>query len=230
MKTAPFLLRVVHQCRAEWRHLYGLALLWLLLLAFRQWHQVHVVTTWNSTLSRADLDVWPDAGLVLLGAGLMWRCVSAESPSNTETFSLTRPIGQAALWCGKLLFMFSALLLPALVVAGVHRSGFGLGAAQIMALSGAVILAGALLGAGAATLTALASSTRQMIALAVLVVVGAGVWLAMQEDWSNTVKLELEEQHRALCGSFVAAFLPCWGCWRPGGSPPFRAGDGLRPA
>lgn len=207
MKTASFFPRVVHQCRAEWRHLFGTVLLWLLLLAFRQWHQVHVVTTWNSTLMHADLEVWLDVGLVLLGAGLMWRCVSAESPSNTDTFSLTRPMGQRALWCGKLLFLFSALLLPALIVAGFHWRGFGLGVAQLMALSGAVILAGTLLGVGAATLTALASSARQMIALAVLAVIGTGVWLAIQEQWGEAMKIALEEQHRALCGSFVAALF-----------------------
>ncbi len=206
MKTAPFLPRVVHQCRAEWRHLFGMALLWLLLLAFRQWHQVHVTTTWNSTLMHADLEVWLDVGLALLGAGLMWRCVSAESPSNTDTFSLTRPMGQKALWCGKLLFLFTALLLPALIVMGVYWRGFGLGVAQILTLSGAVIMAGTLLGAGAATLTALASSARQMIALAVLAVIGTGVWLAMLENWGVVVKTSPEE-HRALCGSFVAALF-----------------------
>lgn len=199
MKTAPFLPRVVHQCRAEWRHLFGMALLWLLLLAFRQWHQVHVTTTWNSTLSHADLEVWLDVGLALLGAALMWRCVSAESPSNTDTFSLTRPMGQKALWCGKLLFLFSALLVPALIVMGFHWRGFGLGVAQIFVLSGTVILAGTLLGAGAATLTALASSARQMIALAVLAVIGTGVWLVMPVD------LSVESGNSALCGSLVGA-------------------------
>ena len=117
----------------------------------------------------------------------MWRCVSAESPSNTDTFSLTRPMGQKALWCGKLLFLFTALLLPALIVMGVYWRGFGLGVAQILTLSGAVIMAGTLLGAGAATLTALASSARQMIALAVLAVSGTGVWLAMLENWGVVV-------------------------------------------
>ncbi len=207
MKTAPFLPRVVHQCRAEWRHLFGMALLWLLLLAFRQWHQVHVVTTWNSTLMHADLDVWLDVALALLGAGLMWRCVSAESPSNTDTFSLTRPMGQKALWCGKLLFLFSALLLPALLVAGFHWRGFGLGMAQIMALSGSVILAGTLLGAGAATLTALASSARQVIALAVLTVIGTGVWLVIQASGTGAVKIALEEEHRLLCARLVGALF-----------------------
>lgn len=211
MKTAPFFTRVVHQCRVEWRHLFGMALLWLLLLAFRQWHQVHVVTTWNSTLSHADLDVWLDVGLVLLGAGLMWRCVSAESPSNTETFSLTRPMGQAALWCGKLLFLFSALLLPALLVAGFHWRGFGLGMAQIMALSGSVILAGTLLGAGAATLTALASSARQVIALAVMALIVVGVWLVIQATSTGAVKITLEEEHRALCARLVAALFAMLG-------------------
>lgn len=207
MKTAPFLPRVVHQCRAEWRHFFGMALLWLLLLAFRQWHQLHVVTTWNSTLFHADLDVWLDVALALLGAGLMWRCVSAESPSNSETFSLTRPMGQTALWCGKLLFLFSALLLPALLVTGLHWRGFGLGMAQIMALSGSVILAGTLLGAAAATLTALASSARQVIALAVLTVIGTGVWLAIQASGTGAVKIALEEEHRLLCARLVGALF-----------------------
>jgi hypothetical protein len=190
-----------------------MALLWLLLLVFRHWFQVHETNTFNSSLSILDIDLWLDAALVLIGAGLMWRCVSAESPSNTDTFSLTRPVGQAALWCGKLLFMFIALILPALLVASVRWHGFGLSVEQISAMSAAVVLAYALLGFGAATLTALASSARQMLALAVLAVVAAGVWLAMQEKWTAVEKITTEEQHRALCGSLVAAVVTLLGLW-----------------
>ncbi len=145
----------------------------------------------------------------MLAAALAWRCVGADAPSNADTFSLTRPVGQAQLWLGKLLFLCTGVLGPALVVEALDWGGFGLGMAHWLALAAGVVLAGGLLCCLVGVLTALASSTRQMIALAVLAVVGAGVWLAMQQTYefhpAEPVGITLAQRHASLCGSFVAA-------------------------
>jgi hypothetical protein len=144
---------------------------------------------------------------MLMAAAVVWRCVSADSPSNTDTFSLTRPVGRAALWCGKLVFVFTALMLPLLLVLSHGWRGFDLGAVQWAAMSGAVLLAGGLLCALAGGVTALASSSRQVLVLAVLAVVGGGVWLAMQQTWTEPEPITPATQRVQLCGSFVAALL-----------------------
>jgi hypothetical protein len=131
--------------------------------------------------------------------------VSADTPSNSDTFSLTRPVGQAALWCGKLLFLLSSVILPATLVMCTSWQGFGLGTGQWTAMSGAVMLTGGLVCGIAGTLTALASTSRQVIALAVLAVVVAGVDMAMPGRQDVQAVITLEQHHVELCGSFVAA-------------------------
>lgn len=202
MSAAPVFSRVLHQCRTEWRHQAGLVALWLVVLVLRQWHGANEVKTRFSKLSIVGLDVWLEAGVVLTAAALAWRCVSADTPSNTDTFSLTRPAGQAALWWGKVLFLFSSVILPTLLVTATTWGGFGLGVGQWTAMAGAVVLAGGLVCAAVGTLTALASSSRQVITLAVLAVVAAGVWLGMQEGFRGTAKATLEQ-----AGTFVGAIF-----------------------
>lgn len=182
-------------------------LLWLLVLVLRQWQRVYETKSGTLLIYYWDLDLLLAVTPVLMAAAVVWRCVSADSPSNTETFSLTRPVGQAALWYGKLLFVFTAVMLPLLLVMSHGWRGFGLGAAQWAAMSGAVLLAGALLCALAGGVTALASSSRQVLALAVLSLVGAGVWLAMQERWSVPESITPETQRVQLCGNLVAGIL-----------------------
>ena len=207
MTAAPFFTRVVHQCRVEWRHQRFMVLLWLLVLALRQWQRVYETKTRTSLISYWDLDLLLAVTPMLMAAAVVWRCVSADSPSNTDTFSLTRPVGQSALWCGKLLFVFTAVMLPLLLVLSHGWRGFDLGAVQWAAMSGAVLLAGGLLCALAGGVTALASSSRQVIVLAVLAVVGGGVWLAMQQIWTEPEPITPATQRVQLCGSFVAALL-----------------------
>ncbi len=207
MNAAPFFVRVFHQCRTEWRHQAGLAALWLLVLVLRQWDHAYEVKAVFSRLSIANLGLWLEAATAMLAAALTWRCVSADAPSNTDTFSLTRPVGQQALWCGKLLFLLGAVILPATIVVGTGWLGFGLGSTQWLAMTGAVMLTGALVCGIAGALTTLAATSRQVIALAVLTVIGAGVWLAMQERYAEPAKITLEQHHLELCGSLVAALV-----------------------
>jgi hypothetical protein len=207
MTAAPFFSRVIHQCRVEWRHQRFMVLLWWLVLALRQWQRVYKTKTRNLLFYYWDLDLLLAVTPMLMAAAVVWRCVSADSPSNTDTFSLTRPVGQAALWCGKLVFVFTALMLPLLLVMSHGWRGFDLGAAQWAAMSGAVLLAGGLLCALAGGVTALASSSRQVLVLAVLAVVGGGVWLAMQQTWTEPEPITPATQRVQLCGSFVAALL-----------------------
>lgn len=207
MTAAPFFTRVIHQCRVEWRHQRLMVLLWLLVLVLRQWHRVLETKRAFSLFAYVNLELWMEVAPLLTGAAVVWRCVSADSPSNTETFSLTRPVGQTALWSGKLLFVFTAVMFPLLLVLSHGWRGFGLGAAQWAAMSGTALLAAGLFCALVGGVIALAASSRQVIALAVLSLVGAGVWLAMQQRWSVPEFITAETQRVQLCGSLVAGVL-----------------------
>lgn len=214
MNTAPALTRILHQGRTEWLHQRGMILAWLLWLAVRRWHRIHEVKATYSTLSVADLDRLLGVGSLLLAAAVVWRCVSADAPSNADTFSLTRPVGQAVLWLGKLLFLLLGVALPAVVICSLDWRGFGLGMGQWLALAGTVVLGLGLICGFTGALTALASSTRQMLALAVLGMVGTGVWLAMQGEvyhYGEQVFQAVGRQRASLCGTFVAALTTLGG-------------------
>lgn len=211
MNAASFAFRVFHQSRAEWRHLYGGVLLWLAVLVLRQWYRVHEAKTFDSMLSIMDLDYWLEVAAPLLAAAVVWRCVSADAPANAETFSFTRPIGLAALWCGKLLFLLCAIVLPTLMLLAADWRGFGLGTAQWMAMAGTVMLGAGLVCAAAGSVTALAASPRQVLTIAVLVVIGIGAWLVIPVGNEEEAKITIETMHTQLCGSFIAAVLALGG-------------------
>ncbi len=207
MKAAPFFFRIIHQIRTEWRRGHGLFLGWLAVVGVRHW----------KTIAFPDFGIgpWLEVALVLTAGALVCRCVSADAPANTDTFSLTRPIGQAALWFGKLLFLASALLVPVLAMEWLSWSGFGLGPEQWISMTGAVVLSCGLLGAAAAALTALAATQRQVTGLAVLTVVGLGFWLAIQGILPQPTA-SLEARNLAICGSLaggLCAFIGIMTAW-----------------
>lgn len=211
MNAASFAFRVFHQSRMEWRHLYGGVLLWLGVLLFRQWHRAHEVKTFDSLLSITDLDYALEVASPVLAAAVVWRCVSADAPANAETYSLTRPIGQAALWCGKMLFMLCAIVLPTLMLLALNWRGFDLGTSQLMVMAGTVMLGSGLVCAAAGTVTALAASPRQVLTIAVLVVIGIGAWLVIPAGNEEEANMSVEIMHTQLCGSFIAAVLALGG-------------------
>ncbi|MBL9132803.1 MAG: hypothetical protein JNG86_16465 [Verrucomicrobiaceae bacterium] len=186
--------------------------LWLLVLLSRQWHLALEEKSAESVISYLNLEMWIEVVALLLAAAVVWRCVSADSPSNTDSFSLTRPIGQMALWCGKLLFLFSALLVPLWLAIASGWRGFDLHVAQWAVMSGTMLLAAGLFCAVAGALTSLTSSSRQVIVLAVLTVIAAGLWLALEEKWSEPEKISTETRHTQLCGSLIAAIFAFTGC------------------
>lgn len=218
MTAAPFLARFIHQTVTEWRRQRILLLLWIVALLTFQWHLRLELNNDSGIIAYLNLELWLEAAVMLAAAALVWRCVSADSPSNTDSFSLTRPIGQMALWCGKLLFVFTAVLLPMLGIFAFEWCGFDLGAAQWTAMCGSVLLAGGLFCALAGGLTALTASSRQVITLAVLTLIAGGVWMAMQEKWVEPVKISAAARHVQLCGTFVAALccllglMAAWYC------------------
>lgn len=205
MNATSFSSRMFHQCRAEWRYQYGTVLLWLAVLVTTQWHRAQESKAMFSKLSIAGLELWLEVGTLLMAAALAWRSVSADMPANTDSFSLTRPVGQAALWCGKLLFLLSAVILPATLVISASWQRFGLGAGQWAALTCAVMLSGGLVCGMAGTLTALASTSRQVFALAVVAVLGVGVELVIPGRAGDQEVITLEQHHVEQCGGFIAA-------------------------
>lgn len=206
MNAPSFSYRMFHQCRAEWRHQYGMVVLWLSVLLMRQWHRAHEARAMFSKLSIAGLDLWLEVGTMLMAAAVAWRSVSADMPANTDTFSLTRPVGQSALWCGKLLFLMSAVIVPTALVVSASWQRFGLGTGQWAALTCAVMLSGGLVCGMAGTLTALASTSRQVFALGVVAVLGVGVELVIPGSVQEAAGITLEQHHVEQCGSFIAAF------------------------
>lgn len=175
--TLPVHLRLVHQFRHEWLHHRWAALGWTLWLLLRRWS--HEAESHLGIFSTADFGELVFIGTILIPATIAWHCVRADSPSNTDTASLTRPIGQSVLWLAKVAFFITAICLPLLVVESWNWRGFGHDWSQFTALSvGWLLCAGIVLGI-AAVLTSLAATTRQVIALAVIGLFGAGLWMVL---------------------------------------------------
>lgn len=230
MTASSFPSRVIHQYRVEWRHQWFIVLLWLAALLISQNAQVERSNVLYYLLFSFRQYGWLEIVPLFLGAAIVWRSVSADSPSNPDTASLTRPLGQAALWWGKLLFLFTAVILPLWIVMSFDWSGYGLGTAQWLTMSGGVLLAGGLLGALVGGATALASSPRQVLALAVLAVVGSGVWVAIPKPWATPQLLTSETLRAQLCGSLIggglafAGLMAAWWCATVPRRRPFAAG------
>lgn len=173
--SPSYCFRLVHQFRHEWCQHRWAALGWTLLLLLRRWTQEAGARP--GFISASDIGGLIFIITILAAMTIAWLCVRADSPSNTDTASLTRPIGQSVIWLAKLAFLVTAIGMPLLVVESLNWRGFGHDWKQFTALSiGWLLCAGILLGI-AASLTSLAATTRQVIALAIVGLLGAGVWL-----------------------------------------------------
>lgn len=213
--TATLLIRIMHQFRTEWRHHRGWVLAWI---GWTLLHRYYSSATDNDNIYFA---FWGFAPLLmfLLPAAVAWRCICADSPSNTDCATLTRPMGQAALWLGKIAFLFCGIVLPLLIVESTGWAGFQLGVGAWLALgSGMMLYFGLVIGTVSA-LTALTSTTRQVIALAVLGVLLAGLWLtggvSMLQFWMPA-KNDAAAEALKVCGGIVAsgvAFLGVIAAW-----------------
>lgn len=168
MNPAPLLRRLTHQFAHECRHHWPVIVGWIAWLLLR-----HATLAADSSqdaplLSAIDISLHVEIATLLCAALLAWRCVRADSPSNTDTSTLTRPIGHGVLWVAKLAFLAIAVIAPVLIIEARQWRGFGLDAAQWLALAGGWLLFIGIVCGIAGTLTSLASSTRQFIALAVV--------------------------------------------------------------
>jgi len=201
--------RVLHQFRSEWRHQHWIVLGWLLWLVLRSSYQHRQERP--GFMSYIYLESMADLFSLVLAALLVGRCVSVDSPSNTDSFSLTRPVGRGALWVGKLAFLIASLFVPAWLVQSRGWTGFDLGVAQWLALSGGVALISGLTISAVASLTSLAASARQLWTLAVVGVVAAGVWLALGESFmfQPDAPQEISDQvlRQQMCGKFLASVV-----------------------
>lgn len=201
--------RVLHQFRAEWRHQHWIVLGWLLWLVLRTGYQHRQARP--GVIGYANLESMADFFSLLLAAVLVWRCVSVDSPSNADSFSLTRPVGRGALWVGKLAFLITSLFVPAWLVLSRGWTGFDLGALQWLALSGGVALAAGLTISAVASLSSLAASVRQLWTLAIVGVFAGGVWLALGESIFLQARgpQEISEQllRQQVCGKLLAGVV-----------------------
>ncbi|WP_395751661.1 hypothetical protein [Prosthecobacter sp.] len=173
--TLPF--RVAHQFRTEWRQHRA----WV--LAWTAWVVLH--RYFGSARNHGDLGsvffVFALLMTKLPPAAMAWLCIRGDSPSNTDCATLTRPMGQGALWLGKGAFLCCGVILPLLLAESMGWTGFRLGAGSWLALGGGLILCAGLVVGTTSALTALTSSSRQVIAIAVLGVLAAGLWMASGE-------------------------------------------------
>jgi hypothetical protein len=214
--TASLFFRITHQFRMEWRHHRVWVVAWALMAVLHQY-------LGNMRDDSSNLGyVFGEFALlmmVLLPATMAWLCIRDDSPSNTDCATLTRPVGQGALWLGKGAFLCCGVVLPLLVVESRGWAGFQFSAGSWMALgSGLVLCVGLVIGT-VGTLTALASSSRQIIAIAVMGVLVAGLVLTGGQwmlGMMEPVKSDAAAEGLKNCGRMVAgvvAFLGSVSAW-----------------
>lgn len=196
MKTFSFFSRVSHQFFTEWRHLWIFVLLWLSLLALSKWSGI------------GGFGIWILVVPLLAAATVVWKSVSADLPANSDTFTLSRPIGRFALWMGKVIFLTTSVVVPILLVTAIGWRGFELGMSQWIVMGASVILIAGLLCAFVGGLTSLASTPRQVLFLAILTVVGTGIWIAIQ-PWlaRQENELTLEGIYTNYCGNLIGGII-----------------------
>lgn len=213
--TTALRFRIFHQFRTEWRHHYGWIIAWVVWLLLQYSYRTQSLDSASYASSFMVEDLVPLTTL-LLAATIAWRCVSSDSPSNTDSVSLTRPIGQTALWLGKLAFLASNLVLPLLLVEVPLWSGYGHGSLAWLALCTMVLLAAVVVLGITGAATALTSSTAQVIAIAVLGVLGAGLSLTLGLTYVEIISPAVPQsaplaQGARACGGIIAAFIAAFG-------------------
>jgi hypothetical protein len=97
--TAALPFRITHQFRTEWQHHRGWIIAWILWVILR-WLYLHQDE--DGTFAYLYLVDLIPLITILMAVTVAWLCVRSDSPSNTDCATLTRPIGQTALWLGKL--------------------------------------------------------------------------------------------------------------------------------
>lgn len=208
--TATLLIRIMHQFRTEWRHHRAWVFAWV---AWTLLHRFYSSATDNDNFYFAFWGFVPLL-MVLLPATVAWRCICADSPSNTDCMTLTRPMGQTALWLGKIVFLFCGIVLPMLIVESTGWAGFQLGTGAWLGLGSGVMLYFGLVIGTVSALTALTSTTRQVIALAVLGVLFAVFWLtggeSMMQVWLPARNKGAAEALK-ICGGIVASGVAFFG-------------------
>lgn len=208
--TATLLIRIMHQFRTEWRHHRAWVFAWI---TWTLLHRFYSSATDNDNFYFAFWGFVPLL-MVLLPATVAWRCICADSPSNTDCMTLTRPMGQTALWLGKIAFLFCGIVLPLLIVESTGWAGFQLGTGAWLGLGSGVMLYFGLMIGTVSALTALTSTTRQVIALAVLGVLFAVFWLtggeSMMQVWLPARNKGAAEALK-ICGGIVASGVAFFG-------------------
>jgi hypothetical protein len=207
--TAALPFRITHQFRTEWRHHRGWIIAWALWVILRWLYRTQNEESVFSNLFVGDL---VPLITILMAITVAWLCVRADSPSNTDCATLTRPIGQTALWLGKLAFLACCVVLPLVMVESTGWMGFQHGPVAWIALGGGWVFSAALVMGIAGALTALASNTRQIIAIAVLGVLGAGIWLTLGYAMNGTpADPKATPDAARICGGIIASALACTG-------------------
>ena len=207
--TAALLFRITHQFRTEWRHHRGWIIAWVLWVILRWLYRNQDEESFTANLFVEDL---VPLITILMAVTVAWLCVRSDSPSNTDCAMLTRPIGRSALWLGKVAFLTCYVILPLVMIESMGWVGFQHGLTAWIALGGGWILSAALVLGIAGALTSLASNTRQVIAIAVLGVLGAGIWLTLGYSMdSPPTNLKATPDAARICGGIIASVIACVG-------------------
>lgn len=190
MSAAPFIHRVSHQLRTDARHQALVIILWLAWLAARLW-QRH-----SGILGRHDeiLSSYVELFTACIAIGITHRCIHADAPASAETAALTRPVGRGALLLGKSLFLFLAVLLPFVAAESVLWRGFDHDLRQLTALLAGSFLAGGIVLALAAAISAISRTRGQALGLgfATLILINAATFIVNSLEhhawpWLNSI-------------------------------------------
>ncbi len=224
MTTATLPFRIKHQFLTEWRHHRAWILAWIAWVILRRFWRVYEGRgDYKAFSALFGSDLVPVITL-LLAAAVAWRCVRGDPPSNADCATLTRPIGQAALWLGKLVFLACGVVLPLLVVESTSWAGYQHGWAQWLALGGGLLAGVGLVLGLAGAVTALGSSTRQVVAFAVSGLFAAALWLGLGASAADAVLSWSQPEPDTgleavrVCGGIVAAgialpaLMAAWWC------------------
>lgn len=173
MSTSPSpVTRILHQLRTDWRHLRYACALFYLWLVLKTVYELHHHSWLFSDYLDTTVQGLTLGAVVCLAFVMAW----ADAPANTDTASLTRPLGRRAQWLGKVLFALLGIVLPLLVSEAVTWVGFDLTAGQWLALSAGTLLMYGITIALSATIAGTAAGFRQAMIAASLSLILGGLW------------------------------------------------------
>ena len=182
--TSPFSLRLRNQLSTELRVLRWPAIGLLIALSLRlqmrlDSDRVYILQGWQTQL----LGV-----IALLAIWIIATSIRRDAPSNTNTASLTRPIGGNVSWLAKFITLFLIIALPWLISDLVANIGYGHRFIHWMGITLASLLCSWLVISVTAAVMSLASSHRQAMIIIFCAAAAVMAWFLLFDSIQNKIK------------------------------------------